>query len=445
MNALIAYLALAGSFLAIPQGNAPDLYAVMARVNQLAAKSLWPGFEPRSVPVAFFTGTKTLLFGHPHPPDGFLPAKGHEGVMIFAGRHESVVANTSVNLGGVLTATIMLESMTGKSTAEIAAVVVHETFHVFQTVKHGDWSSNEVLLFTYPMDEVQNHFGLLLEARALARAVRAKTNADAARWAAGHLKLRGQRYEAYPGAADYERGVELTEGTAHYVEALALGKVAATESLVLPWRPDQVRHRCYFTGKALAAILDRMDPGWKQALEAGPTKTLDVLLLESLASQEVDPARFDEAEKADLTAQAERAVTELKQYREKTVAEFRARPGARIIIETPEDNLLQVRGFDPMNILKVGEREVLHLRMLTLGCKNANLQVVGLPALSRGLGPHPLFNGILRLEIAGLAATPEINQSEGHLTVNSDTLKMDFTNASLTREGLIIRILLKAE
>ncbi len=442
IRAFIFLLTIAGPLLTIPPEAPPDPYAVIDQVNRLAAISLWPGFEPQRIPVALFTGTETLLFGHPSPPAEFLPVNDRPGVRIFPGRHESIAANTSVKLGGVLTATIMLDSLRGKPNVEIAGVVIHETYHVFQAVKYSDWSSNEILLFAYPMDEAENESGLLLEARALTYALESRTKVDAARWAACHLKLRGQRYTAFPVAAEYERGVELFEGTAHYVEAKALGKVDDTESLTLSWRPEEVRHRCYFTGKALAGLLDRMNPGWKQGLESGPAKPLDVLLQDSLASEQIEPAQLNEAEVADLRAKAKRAVEELKRYREKTWAEFRERQGPRIIIEAQEGSWMQPRGFDPMNILKVGDKEVLHRRMLTLACKNGNLQVLGLPALTLGLGPHPLFNGIKRVEIAGFTDAPDIKESEGKLTIDSDSLKMDFANATLVRQGWVIQITL---
>jgi len=193
MIAFIVFWTIAWPLLAVPPETPPDPYAVIDQVNQSAAGALWPGFEPPRIPVALFTGSQTLLFCHPRPPAGFLPVSGRQGVTAFPGRHESMAANTSLNLGGVLTATIMLDSLRGKSKAEIAAVVIHETFHVFQAVKYSDWSSNETLLFTYPLDEAENESGLLLEARALARALEAKTESDAVRWAAKHLKLRRQR------------------------------------------------------------------------------------------------------------------------------------------------------------------------------------------------------------------------------------------------------------
>jgi hypothetical protein len=188
-----------------------------------------------------------------------------------------------------------------------------------------------------------------------------------------------------------------------------------------------------------------MKADWKQGLESGQTRFLHVLLQESLASAETEPTRFEEAEIEELTARAEQAVAELKRNREKAVAEFFERPGWRIIIEAQEDSLLQPRGFDPMNILKVTDKEILHLRMLALSCSSGNLQTMGLPALTLAKGPHPFFSGIKRVEIAGFTEIPEINERDGKLTIDSDRLKMVFTNASIMREGSIIRITLHAK
>ncbi len=445
MIILVALLAITGSLLATPQENALDPHVIMEQVHRLAAASPWPGFNPLRTPVAFFTGRQTLLFGHPRPPGGFTPVVGREGVTVFPGRHESIVANTSVSLGGAPTATIMLESLSTKSTVEIAAVVIHEAFHVFQGAKHKDWSTNEALLFSYPMDEVKNQSGLALEARALVHALQAQTEAEAARWAVCHLQLRQKRYKSFPGAADYERGVELYEGTAHYAEAKVLGRTGDTASLALPWKPDQIRRRCYFTGKALADLLDRVKPDWIQGLETGLTNYLDVLLQESLASASVEPAQFEKEEIAEVAAAAERAVDALKKDREKAVLDFRGRAGIRMIIETRENNLLQLSGFDPMNILKIGEKDILHLRMLALSGKNGQIQILGLPSVSLGQGPHPLFSGIKRLEIAGFTGTPEITEREGKLTMNTDSLKMTLTKASLSRKGSTIRIILNSQ
>jgi hypothetical protein len=94
---------LAGSVVAEP----PNTLAVMAEADRMGAADLWPGFDPRRIPVEIFDGERTLLFHHPSPPADFQAVPGQQGVQAFAGRHPTVTANSSVELGGVSTATVM--------------------------------------------------------------------------------------------------------------------------------------------------------------------------------------------------------------------------------------------------------------------------------------------------------------------------------------------------
>lgn len=46
------------------------------------------------------------------------------------------------------------------------------------------------------------------------------------------------------------------------------------------------------------------------------------------------------------------------------------------------------------------------------------------------------------MEIAGFRDTPDIKESEGKLTIDSDSLKMVLVNAKFVRQGSLIRITL---
>jgi len=150
----------------------PDPFAVVAEASRLARLDLWPGFRPDSIPVAIYQDGRTLLFRHPAPPEGFTPVPGPPGVMVFAGRHPSVTANSRVELAGVRTATLM-PAPAGQSVTERAGVLLHEAFHVFQRTRHPRWTANEVELFTYPVDEPRGAGLRRLETEALRRALAA--------------------------------------------------------------------------------------------------------------------------------------------------------------------------------------------------------------------------------------------------------------------------------
>jgi len=45
----------------------------MDAVDRLSSRDLWPRFSVRGISVAIYDGTRTLLFQHPSPPEGFDP------------------------------------------------------------------------------------------------------------------------------------------------------------------------------------------------------------------------------------------------------------------------------------------------------------------------------------------------------------------------------------
>ena len=67
---------------------------------------------------------------------------------VYAGQHPEMRANTSTGLGGVTTATLLLDPQRGRDARQWASVLAHETFHVFQRERHPSWSGNEAELFT---------------------------------------------------------------------------------------------------------------------------------------------------------------------------------------------------------------------------------------------------------------------------------------------------------
>ncbi|HEV2121173.1 MAG TPA: hypothetical protein VGW38_00165, partial [Chloroflexota bacterium] len=153
-----------------PEGTPGDAYAVVIEADRLAARDLWPGFDPRAIPVAIYDGERTLLFRHPAPPAGFRPVSGRDGVWAYPGRYSSVTANSSAEIGGVSTATLMPATGAG-SLLRQAGILIHEAFHVYQREHHPAWQANEAELFTYPVDDAELLTLRRMEAEALRRAL----------------------------------------------------------------------------------------------------------------------------------------------------------------------------------------------------------------------------------------------------------------------------------
>ena len=127
----------------IPDARSTSAQDVLAAFADLASRPVWPGFEPRSIPRAVFDGEATWLQDHPRAVEGFVAVADRPGLARSAGRHEAMRANSSAEIGGVATATLLLDPASARTAAEWAAILVHESFHVFQRREHADWWPDE--------------------------------------------------------------------------------------------------------------------------------------------------------------------------------------------------------------------------------------------------------------------------------------------------------------
>jgi hypothetical protein len=425
--------------------DAADVYAVVEEVDRISARAaLWPGFDPRRVPLAIFDGRTTLLIRHPNPPAEFVSLSSRRGVYGFAGRHESVTANAPAKLNGVWTATAMLTFDKRRTPREQAALVIHEAFHVFQRERHADWAGNEAELFVYPFEDADALRLRRLETLALSRAEAVRAKDDAGCWATAALKFRAERFARIPaGSAAYERGTELNEGLASYVEALAAGREHRAGLPAEDFAAGEVRQRAYATGRALALLLDRFGPGWKQKLEGGDKRTLDELLAASLPAHGAARCEIEPSVSQGARERARQDVAALIAKRESLRRDFLARPGWKLELVAAEGSPLFPQGFDPLNVERVGPREVLHTRWLKLGGAAGTIELINRASLTEGAGAHPLFNGVRRLTVTGLAAEPTISESGGKTTITSENLKAEFTGVEVTRSGQTLLVRLK--
>src|SRR6185503_11723129 len=109
---LLPAVALLPALLAAPPA-APRAVEVLSELDRIGARPLWPGFEPARIAVELYDGTDTYLYHHPTPPEMFVPLAGAPGVFVVRGQHDSVRANTGIELNGVATATADLSKPAG--------------------------------------------------------------------------------------------------------------------------------------------------------------------------------------------------------------------------------------------------------------------------------------------------------------------------------------------
>jgi hypothetical protein len=432
--------------LAIAAAPAPniDAAAIARQYDAVAAgKPLWPNFQPGQIPIAIFDGARTWLFRHPSPPPEFTPVPDMPGAFSSAGRYAAVTANTSADIGGMLTA--VASGIKPAPVARQAALMVHEAFHVYQRQHHPDWSANEADLFLYPLDKAEALQLRRLESEALHRALDA--SGDECRcWARTALDMRAARFGQLPSAAvEYERRTELNEGLAQYVEDQAAGQTRADLMPSTEFAPDEIRLRAYSSGEAIALLLDRFNPppeatqqnprrffgDWRDELDSGRGRFLDQILERRLAGTK--PCDFYAPEKRAALQRAQNDVGQLQHQREQALRDFHALPGWRVVVESQEAGF-QSQGFDPLNVTLVGNGLVLHRRYLKAGGNGATLEMVDGRALTEAAGAHPMFSGIRRLTIAGLTAVPSINEKGGGVSLTAPGLKAEFPKASVTQD-----------
>lgn len=418
--------------------------SVVAEADRMASRNLWPGFVVTNTPIAIFDGTQTWMFRHPSPPDSFVAVLNTPKAHVYRGRYHTVSANSSAEIGGVLTATLMPAGKTSTLRSR-AGVLTHELFHVYQRTHHPSWSANEAELFMYPTDNV----GLLehqrVETVALRRAINAHQRDTAACWTRAALNARAHRFSAMtPGAVQYERNTELNEGLATYVEYRA---IEAPNSTVLPamhTAPDAIRLRAYQTGVAWARLLDQFRPAWRDALTQRDSTSLDVLLSEHMATMSVadirvPPCNLSQSERQSLSEAAGADIATMYAQYQATRNAFLEQTGWQVVVVAAKTPLFP-QEFDPLNVQRLSASDVLHARFVKLGNDSVSIEVIGRASLSEAAGDHPLFSGVRTFRITGLTSEPVILNDNGVISLRTTGVSGVFRGASVEREAQTITI-----
>ena len=110
---------------------------------------------------------------------------------------------------------------------------------------------------------------------------------------------------------------------------------------------------------------------------------------------------------------------------------------------TAGDGPLWPRKFDPWNVLRLGDGEVLHRRWLKLGNADAEFEVLDREALTEAVGPHPLLQGVRQLTVTGLAEKPEVSERAGWARLDAPGFTAKLKSATIEVSGHELRIRLK--
>lgn len=442
ITALVALVALAGG-----QTPRPESGPLLRSLEEIEAGQAWPGFRLTDWPVAVFDGTMTLLLHHPSPPAEFRPLERWPVARIYRGRYPGVAGNSTAEIGGTRTATIVAGPGAASESTRLA--YVEELFHVFWLQRHADLRPNEMARYSYPVKDPGNLERMLAEDEALARALDAADTATAASWGATALRLRGER-AALLTADDraFETGLEMMEGIANYVARTVAGsKPGETARRLRDERQaEQIRWRYYDSGVAICLLLDRLEPGWKERIEGEPGQTTLALLRGAVSRSSARAMPFSPAELAAFDARAAEAIARLDSYQRRVRSEVAGREGPRAVIEIAEGHdPFRVLRFDPINLLVLDGGEVVHPRNITLSGPMGTVEMTnpaygrgtfaGLVALTSGAGRHPLADGVRRITLAGLRGVPSVKREGGALLLEADGVRVALRHADVRIEG----------
>jgi len=447
------------------------------RIGRSHGASIWPGFRPDTIPLAFvLSGRGTLLFHWPGSlPAGYGPVTGIPGA---AWRDDRALgaASTSTELDGRRVAQVVVGTL---DPPELLATAFHEAFHVFEraSVQQGrkfGRSENSFYISSYPVFDVANEALFGLEGQVLSAALAASTAERRRELARSFAAIRRARHRRL--AADFvefDRMSELNEGLAEYALVRTLELVRADASLPAAWRSSadrnlarrsqrlarltedvaqSLRLRFYSTGPALARLLDALaGPEWKPRALA-QDRYLDELLAE-VSGLSAEPAALARAAAGLDTSAAWRdasaSIARLQALRRAQVDSLLGQPG--LLLELDASAMpgkdFGFCGFDPQNHLQVTATVQLQTRWWQPCAGKALTAEFNLPSVHDNtvgsiravIGPE----SEVKLTIGGspvLLAPGQTLTAALDVKLDSPRASVQSPKATLVRDGRILRI-----
>ncbi len=375
----------------------PDTVRAIARLHRRigtsgtgVGRAIWPGFHPESIPTLYVIPrrAKLLVAWHDSTPHGFAPLPGFAGAVWTDTQAVSFPSDRHI-------AFLSVDSST--TAADVLGLALHEEFHSFERMSRRDGrrfggGENAMLVADYPVFDVENETLWAIEARLLRQAYRARTAASARALTRRCLAVRGARQSRLDSSfVNFERMGELNEGLAQYAllrgvtelgrsgapwdtaaHRIVKDETALLDSLLTRTR-NSVRRRFYATGSTMSLLLDRLaGPVWKGALVAADRTVQDelALVVGYRGAALLGAAWTDSLHQMQLATrpEAERAVASLRARRQAQADSVLGQPGARLVVEAtavPGGRFFYC-GFDPQNLLQVGDGRMLHARFVVL-------------------------------------------------------------------------------
>jgi hypothetical protein len=244
--------------------------------------------------------------------------------------------------------------------------LAHEMFHRIQEDLHIERLDGD----NRHLDTLDGRYLMLLEWRALAAALQAKTPENGRIAIADAILFRRQRYRIFPDAEANETALESNEGVAEYT-GVRLGLTTPEARTLYAIRdlsaytevPSLVRSFAYATGPAYGLLMDEVSPAWRSdfaghQLAQGFDRRLGAAL--HLAPSDFDQLKVREAvydgDGALLAHEIER-----DQARQARLAEYQARlvDGAVLTLPLAKSNF----EFQPQSLVPLGDQGTVYPTM----------------------------------------------------------------------------------
>jgi len=419
-----------------------DVFELKKLIDQQKKDALWPGFYPGEIPAAVFDGVNTYLFKHPSPPEGFVPVGDKEDVFIFRGQYNQVRGNSRVQINETWTATSLLQThsrLTGEkyTLQDLAGIIIHEQFHVFQRLNHPDWRPNDGYLFNYPLDTPEMLALRRMAVEAFRRAIMAQSEKEASGWLNEALKWRDKRYRFMDDPlVDYEGELQRFEGLADYIEKTIRGSDQTRIPVDPGFAPAAIRHLGYLLGRWSAVILDRLEPEWKNRMESGEVQYLHELL-GKIADTSEGECTFSKAAQELYFNKAINDVENRKSTVQKLQQEFNSFPGYQIQISASEEPLRLLMFFaDRTEALS--EKELLHYSLVILRNEKGSVTVRNLMSITENNGS----TGVISFKISGIKEKPVIEKNDDRIKVMAEGFQAEFSGAQIEEGDYGVKIVI---
>ncbi|HEX8124758.1 MAG TPA: hypothetical protein VF548_04175 [Allosphingosinicella sp.] len=432
------------------------LLALAGRLVDAAPRlaKIWPGYwPPEQAFVIYVPGQGALLVSTGEKPQSFQPLTGagipdrlkkrvfwHEGDLPEVRR--PFVTGYPIGIGK----TAILVDATKLGEEKIATLLLHEQFHAYQKDAFKRYAFAQ---FVDPL-AIADRSGFAAtaetERRVLAKALASEKPAAAKRLLRQYFALRREREAAMPAeAVRVERGLELVEGTAHFVDLAGLAFLNGGPDGVKPLLADRLqkpiasgagafvtqwfRSRSYATGAAITYFVSLLDPGdWRSKLQEG---AMPDQLLESLVGTP-SPGAAALARKARasmnypaILREFEPAIRAGEKAELKSVEEFLAGAPYRVILEAEKAGTNGSAGFSANRMVQLGPATIALPEATTFNysAPSVTLSSSNLPVLMEARERYTVV-AASPPEIVGLSATARGEHRLASILIRSAGLEL---------------------